>query len=142
MTAPLSIRKVDSKADFKTLITFPWTLYKDDPYWVPPMMSMQRHKFNQQKSSSWKHMTGEYFIAWRGDRPIGTIAGFVNHRHNEFHEENIGFFGAFEVFDDQEAAHALLNTAVEVVRSQGCDAIRGPASSAVSAVSMAATRPA
>jgi hypothetical protein len=69
----------------------------------------------------------EYFIAWRGEKPVGTIAGFVNHRHNEFHGENIGFFGAFELFDDQEAAHALLDTATDYVRAQGCSAIRGPA---------------
>jgi GNAT superfamily N-acetyltransferase len=127
MTEEPAIRKVETKADFNTFLTFPWTLYKDDPCWVPPMVSMQRHKFDRQKNSSWQHMTGEFFIAWRGAQPVGTIAAFVNHRHNEFHEENIGFFGAFEVYDDPEAARALLATAADYVRAQGCDAIRGPA---------------
>ncbi len=124
--ASLSIRKVDSKADFETFLRFPWSVYKSDPYWVPPLVSMQRHKLDQHKNSSWKHMEGDYFIAWRGDQPVGTIAAFINHRHDEFWNERMGFFGAFELFNDQEAADALLSTAAEWVRAKGATALRGP----------------
>ncbi|HVO70681.1 MAG TPA: hypothetical protein VMT24_11580 [Aggregatilineaceae bacterium] len=128
MITPLSIRQVETKTDLKVLLEFPWTLYRHDPNWVPPLVSMQRHKLDKHKNPSWKHMEGEYFIAWRGDQPIGTIAAFINHRHNEFQHEHIGFFGLFELYDDQEAANALLDTAAEYVRVKGYDAIRGPAS--------------
>ena len=122
-----AVRKVDTKADFDTFLKFPWALYKDDPNWVPPLLSMQRHKLDRTKNSSWKHMEGEYFIAWRGEKPVGTIAAFINHRHNEFWDERIGFFGCFEVYDDQEAANALLDTASRYVEGCGCASIRGPA---------------
>jgi hypothetical protein len=71
-------------------------------------------------------MTGEFFMAWRGERPVGTIAAFVNHRHNEYWDEKMGFFGTFEVFDDQEAADVLLRTAADYVQGHDCIAIRGP----------------
>jgi hypothetical protein len=128
MPASVAVRKVESKADFSTFLKFPWTLYKGDPNWVPPLVSMQRDKLNKQKNPTWKHLTGDYFFAWRGAKPVGTIAAFVNHRHNEFHNENMGFFGLFEVYDDQEAADALLQTAADCVRALGADALRGPAS--------------
>ena len=48
-------------------------------------------------------MEGDYYVAWRSAQPVGTIAAFINHRHNEFHNERIGWFGAFDVLDDQEA---------------------------------------
>jgi GNAT superfamily N-acetyltransferase len=127
MPAVLSIRKVETKADFNTFLKFPWTLYKDDPYWVPPLVSMQRHKLDRTKNASWKHMQGDYFIARRGAQPVGTIAAFINHLHNEYWHEHLGFFGCFEVYDDQEAASALLNTAAEYVRACGCTGLRGPA---------------
>jgi GNAT superfamily N-acetyltransferase len=73
-------------------------------------------------------MEGEYFVAWRGAQPVGTITAHINHRHNDFHQERIGWFGFFEVYDDQEAATALLNTAAEWVRSRGYSEIRGPQS--------------
>ena len=126
VTAPLTIRKVDSKADFKTLITFPWQVYQGDPYWVPPLLSMLREHYDKQNSPAWEYLTGDFFIAWRGDQPVGTIAAFINQRHNDYWDENMGFFGAFEVFDDQEAANALLHTATEVVQGHGCTALRGP----------------
>jgi GNAT superfamily N-acetyltransferase len=128
MITPLSIRQVETKTDLKVLLEFPWTLYRHDPNWVPPLVSMQREKLNKQKNPTWKHLTGDYFVAWRAEKPVGTIAAFVNHRHNEFHSENIGFFGLFEVLDDQEAASALLQAAADHVRALGVDALRGPAS--------------
>lgn len=122
----VTIRKVESAADFKAFYEFPWTLYKDDPNWVPPLLSMRRDLFDKKKSPSWEYLEGDFFGAWRGDKLVGTISGYVNHRHNEFHNEHIGWFGAFEVYDDREAALALLDAASEWVRSRGYPAIRGP----------------
>ncbi|MBN2303818.1 MAG: hypothetical protein JXQ72_05045 [Anaerolineae bacterium] len=124
---PVSVRKVTTRADFKIFLRFPWYLYKDDPNWVPPLVSSQRAKIDPRKNPTWRHLEGAYFIAWRGDQPVGTIAAFINHRHNAFHEERIGFFGLFEVYNDQEAANALLATAANTVRARGASALRGPA---------------
>lgn len=128
MTESLSIRKVETKADFEVFLRFPWKIYEGDPYWVPPLVSMQRHKLDKKKNPTWQYMEGDYFIAWRGSEPVGTIAAFVNHRHNEYHHEHTGFFGLFELIDDQDVANALLETAAGYVRALGCDVLRGPAS--------------
>lgn len=101
-------------------------LYKHDPYWVPPLLSMRRDLLDKRKNPAWEYMEGDYFAAWRGDRIVGTVTAFINHRHNEFHDERIGWFGTFEVYDDQEAATALLNAASEWVKAKGFAAIRGP----------------
>ncbi len=128
MTDAVVIRKVETKADYKAFFEFPWVLFKDDPNWVAPLLSMRRTLLDQQKHPSWEYMEGDYFCAWRGSRLVGTIAALINHRHNEFHNEHIGWFGAFQVYDDQEAATKLLDTAADWVRSRGYDAIRGPQS--------------
>lgn len=72
-------------------------------------------------------MEGEYFAAWRMGKIVGTIAAFINHAHNRYHDENIGFFGLFETIDDAAVAQGLLEAAAEWVRLRGADAIRGPA---------------
>ncbi|MBI5670217.1 MAG: N-acetyltransferase [Chloroflexi bacterium] len=123
----VQVRKVETAADFKAFFEFPWTLYKGDPNWVPPLLSMRRDLLDKHKNPAWaEYMEGDYFAAWRGDRIVGTIAAFINHRHNQFHNEHVGWFGAFEVYDDPEAATALLNTAADWVGARGYDAIRGP----------------
>jgi GNAT superfamily N-acetyltransferase len=128
MTSTISVRRVAGPADHKIFLRFPWTVYKDDPHWVPPLVSMRRDMLDPRKNPTLSYLDIDYFIAWRGTTPVGTIAAFINHHHNEFHKEHIGWFGLFEVLDDREAALALLSTAEEWVRAKGYDAIRGPAS--------------
>ena len=43
------------------------------------------------------------------------------------HDEQVGFFGYFEVLEDREAAEALLETAGTWVKERGMTALRGPA---------------
>lgn len=126
MAKPVVVRKVENQVDFRAFFEFPWTLYKGDPYWTPLLLSMRRDLLDHKKNPSWEYMEGDYFAAWRGDQIVGTIAAYINHRHNDFHGEKIGWFGAFEVYDDQEAATALLNTAADWVKAKGYEAIRGP----------------
>lgn len=129
MTQPVQVRKVDTAADFRAFFEFPWTLYKNDTNWVPPLLSMRHDLLDKHKNPAWdEYMEGDYFAAWRGEQIVGTIVAFINHRHNEFHNEHIGWFGLFEVYDDAEAAAALLTTAAEWVKAKGYDAIRGPQS--------------
>ena len=126
MSQAVAVRKVDTPHDFRAFFEFPWKVYRNDPNWVPPLLSMRRELLDKDKNPAWEYMEGDYFAAWRGDQIVGTIVAFINHRHNEFHGEHVGWFGAFEVYDDQEAASALLNTAADWVRERGYDAIRGP----------------
>jgi hypothetical protein len=120
------IHKVESTSDFRHFFNFPWKLYKKDPNWVPPLLSMRHEVFDKRKGAAWEYLEGDFFTAWRGDQPIGTIAAYINHRHNQFHQEHTAWFGAFECVNDPEAAHALLGTAVEWARSKGYDTVRGP----------------
>ena len=124
--AAVEIRKVDDPRSYQQFVEFPWTLYRNDPHWVPVLLSMRRDTLDRKKNPAWDYLEGEYFGAWRGNRLVGTIAAFINHRHNEFHDERIGWFGAFDVYDDEEAARALLDTAADWVRARGYSAIRGP----------------
>jgi hypothetical protein len=123
----ISVRKVESTADFNVFFDFPWHLYKDSPFWVPPLKSDRRHTLDREHDASWQYMEGDYFVAWQGERPVGTIAAFVNHRHNQTWNENIAWFGAFDFVDDPAVAAALLQTAEAWGREHGYTALRGPA---------------
>lgn len=122
----VTIRRVETPVDLQRIIEFPYTLYANDPNWVPPLVSMLRDKFSKTKNPSWEYLVGDYFLAYRGDRLVGTIAAYINHRHNSFHDERVGWFGAFEVYDDAEVAQALLDRAGTWVKEAGYAVIRGP----------------
>lgn len=125
----VQIIEVTSSKEFQAFFEFPWTLYKDDPNWVPPLLSMRKELFDKKKNPAWDYLDGSHFLAMRGDQPVGTISAIINHRHNDFTNERIGWFGMFECIQDQEVADALLQRAADWVKAQGdYNAIRGPQS--------------
>jgi GNAT superfamily N-acetyltransferase len=123
----VEIVKVESKKQLRTFIKVPWAVYKNDPYWVPWLYFERLEFFNKKKNPFFEHAEADYFIAYRDGKPVGTIAGVLNHRHNDVHDENIAHFGVFELHNDPEAAKALLDTACQWARDRGTDAILGPA---------------
>jgi GNAT superfamily N-acetyltransferase len=123
----LIIKPVNTLEERKAFLKFPWKVYQNDPYWVPPLFSERLHITDPQKNASFEHIEAQLWTAFRGEELVGTIAAFTNHRHNEYQKENVGFFGFFEVLEDFEAAEALLKTAENWVRDRGHNALRGPA---------------
>ncbi|HXF68839.1 MAG TPA: hypothetical protein VNK89_03455 [Thermoflexus sp.] len=123
----LTIRECRTPAERRAFVTFPWRVYRGDPYWVPPLISERMAFFDPRRNPFYQHAEVALFMAQRDGEPVGTIAAVINHQHNAFHNEQVGFFGAFEVLPDREAAYALLSTARDWVRARGMTALRGPA---------------
>lgn len=122
----VEIERVQTKQQLKQFVKVPWSVYENDPNWVPWLYFERLEFFDKEKSPFFEHAEADYFIARRNGRAVGTIAALVNHRHNEFHEENVAHFGAFEVMNDPEAAGALLDAACDWARERGTDKILGP----------------
>jgi hypothetical protein len=125
-TKEITVKKVESKTDLKTFIHIPWTVYKNDKNWVPPLISMEKERFYPEKGAYFKNAEAQFFIAYRGERPVGRIVAHINHTHNNFHKDKVGFFGFFECMPDYEAAEALFRTASDWLKERGRDIIRGP----------------
>ncbi len=123
----LEIKPIAERRQFTDFFRFPWRHYAADANWVPPLLSMRRQLLDKSKHPAWQTMEGEYFAAWQNGEMVGTIAAFINHEHNRYHDDNIGFFGLFESIADEAVAKGLLGAATEWVRGRGAEAIRGPA---------------
>jgi GNAT superfamily N-acetyltransferase len=123
----LIIKSVETAEDRKALLSFPWTVYKDDPFWVPPIFSERMHFTDPEKNPFFQHAEVQFYMALRGGKIVGTIAVFTNQLHNEYQNENIAFFGFFEVLEDYEAAEQLFKTAEAWAKERGHTALRGPA---------------
>jgi GNAT superfamily N-acetyltransferase len=126
-TPPVRVRPVTAGGLRRTFIRLPWRIYRDDPHWVPPLIGQMKETFHPRKNPFYDHAEVQLFLADRGDRPVGRIAAVVNHVHNEFHDEQTGFFGFFECVNDQEVAGKLLDAARDWLRERGMKILRGPA---------------
>ncbi|OQY26245.1 MAG: hypothetical protein B6I34_00025 [Anaerolineaceae bacterium 4572_32.1] len=127
----LQITVIETKQELMEFISLAWEVYKDDPNWVPPLISMMKNIFDPQKMPLWEHSEFENFIARRDGKVVGRITAIINSNHNKIHQEQMGFFGFFEVLQDYEAAEALFDAAAEWLRAKGMTAIRGPANPSV-----------
>jgi GNAT superfamily N-acetyltransferase len=127
----LSVRPLRTKRDEKIFIKFQWKPYEGNPYWVPPLLMDRRKLMDRRRNPFYKHADAEFFLAERDGSVVGRIGAIINHNHNREHNENIGFFGFFECFDDQEVANALFDEAGRWLKARGVTAMRGPASPSV-----------
>jgi GNAT superfamily N-acetyltransferase len=123
---PLEVVTVDSKQALKEFIEFPYSLYRGDPFWVPPLRIAVKELLNRAKHPFYVNAEAEFFLARRDGRVAGRIAAILNRNHNKFHEENTGFFGFFESTNALEVAAALLGAARKWVFGRGATLLRGP----------------
>jgi GNAT superfamily N-acetyltransferase len=114
------------KSGLKEFVELPWSIYGNDPHWVPPLQIAVKELLDRAKHPFYANAEAEFFLARRDGRNVGRIAAILDRNHNKFHDEKAGFFGFFESADDQEVANALLKKATEWVRSRGAEFIRGP----------------
>lgn len=104
----------------------PFTLYKDDPVWVAPLIMDQFKFFDPQKNPYYAHSKVQLYLAMEGDEVLGRISAHTNTQHQKEHKEDIGFFGFFDSVDRLDVAKALFRAAGEWNRKQGFESMRGP----------------
>jgi hypothetical protein len=120
------IEPVNSKKGMSEYVQFPFKLYKDDPYWVPPLIEERIAFFDTKTNPFYEHSRYQLFVARRAGQIVGTIGAVVNDNHNKVHEELAGGWGFFESINDPEVSGALLQAAEDWCRLQGMKVIRGP----------------
>ena len=123
----IKISTVKTKSDLMRFIKFQWKIYKDDPYWVPPLIMDRKKILSKEKNPFFKHGDAEYFLAERNGELVGRIAAIRNDLHNKYHHDKVGFFGFFECINDQQVANALFDAAKNWLKQRGFDTMRGPA---------------
>lgn len=128
MAAPVEVIPVEGDETREAFIRLPWGLYGDDPHWVPPLLRDMRRMLDPRVHPFHAHSRVRPFLALRGGRPVGRIAAIHNRRHQEFHGEDVGFFGFFESVRDPAVSGALLDRAAAWLRGRGLGALRGPTS--------------
>jgi hypothetical protein len=120
------IEAVNTHKAMSEYVQFPFKLYRNDPYWVPPLIEERLDFFNPKKNPFYEHARYQLFVARRAGQIVGTIGAVVNDNHNKVHEELAGGWGFFESINDPEVSGALLQAAEDWCRLQGMNVIRGP----------------
>ena len=123
----IKIFPVRSEKDRMRFIKLLWKIYKDDQYWVPPLIMDRKKVIDTKKNPFYQHAEIELFLAERNGELVGRIAAIKNDLHNTTHNDKVVFFGFFECINDQPVANALFDAAKGWLKTKGLDIMRGPA---------------
>ena len=122
----IEIVAVDGKHALNEFVELPYSLHRDDRFWVPPLRIAVKELLDRRKHPYYANAEAEFFIARRDGKTVGRVAAILDREHNRVHEENAGFFGFYESVDDPEVAGSLLTSARKWVYDRGAKFLRGP----------------
>jgi len=122
----LQVLPVDSRRQWKDFFELRRFIYRDDPNVVYPLRFMEKLLLDADKHPFYLHATRQPFIAYRKGRAVGRIVAIKDDLHNEYYQDQVGFFGFFECIDERDVAEELIASASEWLIQQGCKSVRGP----------------
>lgn len=121
----LRVVKVEGRPALNDFIRLPWSLYSDDPMWVPPLL-LERRMHLSPKNPYFEHAIFCSWLAYRDDKAVGRISAQIDRLHIDRYQDATGFFGMIEAEDDIQTFRILLDTAENWLRKQGMRRICGP----------------
>jgi hypothetical protein len=121
----VEISAVHGEEELEEFLRLPWSLYEDDPNWIPPLL-LERREHLSKRNPFFRHAAFQSWIARRGREPVGRISAQVDRLHLERYDDRTGFFGLIEAEDAPEVFRALFDSAQEWLAEQGMRRILGP----------------
>ncbi len=115
------------KNELKDFINFPWKIYNNDPYWIPPLKSDLLETFLG-KDVGKKINCGPhaFFMAWDKDVPVGRILVGINEEKNLRNGSNVGYFGYLELINSHEVLKSLIEQSFRWLKKYNIDHLIGP----------------
>ncbi|WGH75833.1 GTP cyclohydrolase [Tenacibaculum tangerinum] len=122
----IQIKEITTKKEMKQFVKFPFSLYKNNKNWVPPIIKDEIENFDKNKNPVFEYAKAHFFIALRNNKIVGRIIAIINSYEVEKQHIKKIRFGWFDVIDDIEVSKALLNKVAEIGRENNLEYIEGP----------------
>ena len=126
MTPALEVRPLAGSRGMRDWLRVPHLVYADDPVWVAPLDLLERYRVSRAHAPIFSSGDAQFFLAYRGDRPVGRISAHFDRRYLELHADGTGNFGFFECLEDPEAASTLVAAAADWLKNRGLSRMVGP----------------
>ncbi len=120
------IEEVHSRRDLKEFVSFPFKIYKGNPYWVPPLRFDEMNTLRKDRNPAFESCRASYWLAYKDGVVVGRIAGIVNQKYNELWGKRCARFGWVDFVDDAEVSEALFARVESWALGEGMNEIHGP----------------
>jgi hypothetical protein len=122
----MRVIEVNDKASVNAFHELPYSIYRSDPNWIPPLRSMVELTLNPKSNNSLKGGGVCRWLVQENGKVVGRIAAFYVQTYAYSFEQPTGGIGFFECTDNQEAANLLFKTACSWLAAHRMEAVDGP----------------
>jgi hypothetical protein len=122
----ITIKEALTKKEMKDYVMFSFELYKNNPYWIPPIIAEELETFDKTKNPALQTAEAHFYLAYKDNKIVGKIAAIINWEEVNLLEKRKARFGWFDAIDDIEVTNALLNKVEELGRKHNMDHMEGP----------------
>ncbi|WP_447950923.1 GNAT family N-acetyltransferase [Chryseobacterium koreense] len=118
--------EVKDAGELKKFIRFPMELYKNNQYYVPPLIIDEKKVWNPKENPALAYSEAKKYLAVQDGKVVGRIAVIINRKE----EKELGIskvrFGWLDFINDFKVSKKLLDTAINFARENNIPKIEGP----------------
>ena len=78
MEGEILIKELFNRQELKAFVSFGQALYKDNPYYVPPIINNELDTLDKDVNPIFKDAEARYFVALQNGKIVGRIAAIIN----------------------------------------------------------------
>ena len=97
----------------REFVKFPFKLYENSPYWVPPIIREEMAVFDSSKNPILKDANLKLFLAYKNNKLVGRVAAVITWIDVKEQKNKKMRFGWFDFIDDFQE-RALLNKKLKI----------------------------
>jgi len=123
----ITIQEKKTQKELQAFVKFPFSLYKNEPHWVPPLIADELASMDPTKNPVFKNATARYFMAYdENGKAVGRISGIINDIEIKEQGKSKMRFGWFDAIDNIEVTKALIAKVEEIGKAHNLEYLEGP----------------
>lgn len=122
----LTFKEVTSKRDLKKFISFQYSLYKENKFWVPPLRFDELHTLSSKINPAFDFCEAKYWLIFNENKIVGRVAGIINKRYNEKWNKKVARFGWIDFVDDKDVSSLIFSILEKWAVKNGMTCMHGP----------------
>lgn len=122
----LTFKEVTSKRDLKKFISFQYSLYKGNKFWVPPLRFDELHTLSNKINPAFDFCEAKYWLIFNENKIVGRVAGIINKRYNEKWNKKVARFGWIDFVDDKDVSSLIFSILEKWAVENGMTCMHGP----------------
>lgn len=122
----VTIKEASTKSELKRFVQFPFSIYKDSPYWVPPIIKDELDTFDKTKNPVFKDADAWFLLAYKDNKIVGRAVAIINWIEVKQQRVKKMRFGWFDFIDDFKVSEALLDKVYEIGKKHQLEYMEGP----------------